>query len=174
MEAEIVAEAGEQGRVTVATNMAGRGTDIKLAETVLPKTEGGTPLMATFEKYCADGVFNPSAYAQAVKVTGGSTMLVLSGQVDYADDGSVANPGDMKAQALACFRHVKAQIEAGGGTIDNIARLNVYVTDMSKLADYRAARLEVFGDVKFASTLVGVTELALPGFVIEIEAIAIL
>ncbi len=130
--------------------------------------------MAKFENYCAPSVFNPPTYAQAVKITGGSTMLVLSGQVDYDANGGVANPGDMKAQALACFRHVKAQIEAGGGTVKDIARLNVYVTDMSKVADYRAARAKVFGDVKLASTLVGVTALAQPGFVIEVEAIAIL
>lgn len=130
--------------------------------------------MTTFEQYCAPSVFSPPTYAQAVKITGGSTMLVLSGQVDYDASGGVANPGDMKAQALACFRHVKAQVEAGGGTIADIARLNVYVTDMSKVADYRAARLEVFGDIKLASTLVGVTALAHPDFVIEVEAIAIL
>ena len=130
--------------------------------------------MATFEQYCAPSVFSPPTYAQAVKITGGSTMLVLSGQVDYDASGGVANPGDMKAQALACFRHVKAQVEAGGGTIADIARLNVYVTDMSKVADYRAARLEVFGDIKLASTLVGVTALAHPDFVIEVESIAIL
>lgn len=130
--------------------------------------------MATLEKYCAPGVFNPPAYAQAVKVTGADALIVLSGQVDYDADGGVANPGDMKAQALACFRHVKAQIEAGGGTLENIVRLNVYVTDMSKVADYRAARAEVFGDLKVASTLVGVTALAQPGFVIEVEAIAAL
>jgi len=130
--------------------------------------------MAKFEKYCAPTVYDPGTYAQAVKITGGSTMLVLSGQVDYDGKGGVTNPGDMKAQALACFRHVKAQVEAGGGTIADIARLNVYVTDMSKVADYRAARAEVFGDIKLASTLVGVTALAQPGFVIEVEAIAIL
>ena len=130
--------------------------------------------MAMLEKYCAPGVFNPPAYAQAVKVAGADTLIVLSGQVDYDANGGVANPGDMKAQALACFRHVKAQIEAGGGTLENIVRLNVYVTDMSKVADYRAARAEVFGDLKVASTLVGVTALAQPSFVIEVEAIAAL
>ncbi|MCA8929825.1 MAG: RidA family protein [Alphaproteobacteria bacterium] len=128
--------------------------------------------MATLQPYAAPGVFDPPAYAQAIKVTGASTLIVLSGQVDYDAQGGVANPGDMKAQALACFRHVKAQVEAGGGSIRNIVRLNVYVTDMGKVADYRAARAEVFGDLKVASTLVGVTALAQPGFVIEVEAIA--
>jgi len=130
--------------------------------------------MAKLEKYCAPGVFDPPAYSQAVKVTGTDTLIVLSGQVDYDASGGVTNPGDMKAQALACFRHVKAQIEAGGGTLENIVRLNVYVTDMGKVADYRAARAEVFGDLKVASTLIGVTALAQPGFVIEVEAIAAL
>lgn len=130
--------------------------------------------MAKLEKYCAPGVFDPPAYAQAVKVTGTDTLIVLSGQVDYDASGGVANPGDMKAQALACFRHVQAQIEAGGGKLEDIVRLNVYVTDMAKVADYRAARAEVFGDLKVASTLIGVAALAQPDFLIEVEAIAAL
>lgn len=130
--------------------------------------------MPSLEKYAAPSVFDPPAYAQAVKITGANTVIVLSGQVDYDAKGGVANPGDMKAQAVACFKNVKAQIEAGGGTIADIARLNVYVTDMSKVGEYREARLEVFGDLKIASTLVGVTALAQPGFVIEVEAIAVL
>jgi enamine deaminase RidA (YjgF/YER057c/UK114 family) len=45
---------------------------------------------------------------------------------------------------------------------------------MNRVAEYREARMEVFGDLKVASTLVGVTALAQPGFVIEVEAIAVL
>ena len=130
--------------------------------------------MAKLEKYAAPSVFNPPAYAQAVKITGASTVIVLSGQVDYAPDGSVGNPRNFKAQAVASFKNVQAQIEAGGGTIADIARLNVYVTDMRYVGDYRAARLEVFGDLQVASTLVGVTELAHPDWMIEVEAIAVL
>ena len=130
--------------------------------------------MAKIEKYAASGVFDPPAYAQAVKITGAEAVIVLSGQVDYSEDGGVANPGDMKAQALACFRNIQAQIEAGGGTINDIARLNIYITDMGRVGEYREARQEVFGDLKVASTLVGVTALAQPDFVIEVEAIAVL
>lgn len=130
--------------------------------------------MATFEKYAASSVFDPPGYQQAVKISGGTTLIYLSGQVDYAPDGTPANAGDFKAQAVACFRNVKAQLEAGGASVENIARLNVYVTDMSKIGDYRAARLEVFGDTKLPSTLVGVTELAHPDWMIEVEATAVL
>jgi len=130
--------------------------------------------MATLEKYAAPGTFDPPAYAQAVKVTDFSTLLILSGQVDYDANGGVANPGNLRAQAIACFKNVQAQIEAGGGTLADIVRLNVYLTDLRYVVDYRAARTEVFGDLKVASTLVGVTELAHPDFMIEVEAIAAL
>ena len=66
--------------------------------------------MAKLEKYAAPSVFNPPAYAQAVKITGASTVIVLSGQVDYAPDGSVGNPRNFKAQAVAAFKNVQAQI----------------------------------------------------------------
>jgi len=130
--------------------------------------------MATIEKYCAPGVFDPPTYAQAVKVTGASTLLVLSGQVDYDPSGGVAYPGDFKAQARNCLESVKAHIEAGGGTIADIVRLNVYVTDVRYRNDWAGVRSAFFGDIQTASTLVGVTELAHPDFMIEIEAIAAL
>jgi 2-iminobutanoate/2-iminopropanoate deaminase len=130
--------------------------------------------VAKLEKYCAPGVFDPPTYAQAVKVTGAATLLILSGQVDYDASGGVAHPGNFKGQAQAALEAVKAQIEAGGGTLADIVRLNVYVTDMRYRNDWAAVRSAFFGEVQTASTLVGVTELAHPDWLIEIEAIAAL
>jgi enamine deaminase RidA (YjgF/YER057c/UK114 family) len=132
--------------------------------------------MAKIEQYAAREVFDPPNYSQAVKVTGAETILYLSGQVAYDDNGGVAHPGDFKAQARAALQAVKAQVEAGGGTMANIVKVNTYLTDIRHRVDYGPIREEFFGKNKKmpASTLVAVSALAQPEFLIEIEAIAVL
>lgn len=127
----------------------------------------------TIERYAAREVFDPPTYSQAVKVTGAQTILFISGQVAYDDKGQPAHPGDFAAQARATFRALKAQVEAGGGTLASIVKLNTYLTDVRHRAELGAIREEFFGKKSPASTLVGVTALAVPGWMIEVEAIAV-
>ena len=130
--------------------------------------------MAKIENYAAKSVFDPPAYAQAVKVEGGRTILYLAGQVDYDARGNAAHPGDFRAQARAALAAVKAQVEAGGGTLADIVKVNTYLTDIRYRADYGPIREEFFGKKMPAHTLVAVAALAQPEFLIEIEAIAVL
>ena len=130
--------------------------------------------MAKIEQYAARGVWDPPTYSQAVKVTGAETILYIAGQVAYGDNGSAAYAGDFKAQARAALQAVKAQVEAGGGTMANIVKVNTYLTDIRYRADYAALREEFFGKKLPASTLVEVSALAQPEFLIEIEAIAVI
>jgi enamine deaminase RidA (YjgF/YER057c/UK114 family) len=94
--------------------------------------------------------------------------------VAYGDNGSAAYAGDFKAQARAALQAVKAQVEAGGGTMANIVKVNTYLTDIRHRADYAAIREEFFGKKMPASTLVAVAALAMPELLIEIEAIAVI
>jgi 2-iminobutanoate/2-iminopropanoate deaminase len=130
--------------------------------------------MAKIEPYAAKTEFDPPGYAQAVKVSGAQTILYIAGQVAYDEKGGCAHVGDFKGQARATLRALKAQVEAGGGTMQNIVKINTYVTDIRHRADYAAVREEFFGKKLPASTMVGVTALAQPEFLIEIEAIAVL
>jgi 2-iminobutanoate/2-iminopropanoate deaminase len=130
--------------------------------------------MANIEKYAAKSVFDPPAYAQAVKVSGAQTMLFLAGQVDYDAQGNCAHPGDFKAQTRAVFEALKAQVEAGGGALANIVKINTYVTDIRNRPDYAPIRSEFFSGKAPASTMVAVSALAHPDFLIEIEAIAVI
>jgi enamine deaminase RidA (YjgF/YER057c/UK114 family) len=129
--------------------------------------------MAKVERYGANGVFEPAAYSQAVKVTGAQTILFLSGQVAYDKDGSPAHRGDFRAQAREALRCVKALVEAGGGTMDSIVKINTYVTDIRYRPDWAAVREEFLGKKAPASTLIETPSLAHPDWLIEIEAIAI-
>jgi 2-iminobutanoate/2-iminopropanoate deaminase len=129
--------------------------------------------MPDIERYCATGVFDPPTYSQAVKVTGAQTILFLAGQVAYDDKGNAAHRGDFAAQARAVFRAVKAQVEAGGGTLQSVVKLNTYLTDIRHRADLVPVREEFFGKKTPASTLVAVAALAHPDWLIEVEAIAV-
>ena len=129
--------------------------------------------MANIERVCGSGVFDPAAYTQTMKVTGAQTILFIAGQVAYDKDGGPLHRGDFKAQAREVFRCIKANVEAGGGRMENIVKLNTYVTDIRYRADLVPVREEAFGKKGPASTLVEVSALAHPDWLIEVEAIAV-
>jgi enamine deaminase RidA (YjgF/YER057c/UK114 family) len=130
--------------------------------------------MATIEKYCPAGLYDPSGYSQVIKVTGAQTILFLAGQVAYDKDGGVAHKGDFAAQTRAAFDAIKKLVEAGGGTLDNVVKITTYVTDMRNRPHFRTVRDTFFGVKGPASTLIEVSRLADPDYLVEIEAIAVI
>ena len=130
--------------------------------------------MATIDKFCAPGVFEPATYSQGIKVTQAQTILFLSGQVAYTPDGGVAFRGDFKAQARGAFEAIKALVECQGGTLANVIKITTYVTDMRYRVDLAPIREEFLGKKGPASTLVEISALAHPDWMIEIEAIAVI
>jgi enamine deaminase RidA (YjgF/YER057c/UK114 family) len=130
--------------------------------------------MAVIERITAPSVYEPPVYTQGLKVSEGRTTLYLSGQVPYDKDGGVLHPGDMKGQAREVYRAIKALVEAGGGSLKDVVKLNTYVTDIRYRADLAPIRQEFFGPKAPPSTLVEVSSLAHPDWLIEVEAIAVL
>jgi enamine deaminase RidA (YjgF/YER057c/UK114 family) len=130
--------------------------------------------MPTIEKFSAAGLFDPPTYSQGIKVTHAQTMLFLSGQVAYTADGGVAFRGDFKAQARGAYEAIKALVESQGGTMANVVKITTYVTDMHYRVDLAPIREEFFGRKSPASTLVEISSLAHPDWMIEIEAIAVI
>ena len=129
--------------------------------------------MAKIERYSAPGVFDPPAYSQAVKITDAKAMVYIAGQVAYDKDGAPLHRGDFRGQAREALKAIKALVEAQGGTLDNVVKLNTYVTDIRYRADLVPVREEFFGKKGPASTLVQVAALAHPDWMVEIEAIAV-
>src|SRR5262249_44537385 len=125
-------------------------------------------------KYGAPGVYDPPGYSQAIKVTGAQTILFTAGQVPYDADGGVKHRGDFKAQARAVFGAVRALVEAGGRPPGPAAKITTYVTDVRYRLDFRAVRDEFFGARGPASTMVEVSSLSHPDYLIEVEAIAVI
>ena len=119
-------------------------------------------------------MFDPATYSQGIKVSQAQTILFLSGQVAYTADGGVASRGDFKGQARGAFEAIKALVESQGGTMASIVKITTYVTDMRYRVDLAPLREEFLGKKGPASTLVEISALAHPDWMIEIEAIAVL
>lgn len=130
--------------------------------------------MATIDKFCAAGLFDPPTYSQGIKVSQAQTILFLSGQVAYTADGGVAHAGDFKAQARGAYQAIKAMVESQGGTMANVVKITTYLTDMRYRLDLAPVREEFFGKKSPASTMVQISALAHPDWMIEIEAIAVI
>ena len=130
--------------------------------------------MTTIEPYASPDVYDPPSYAQAIKVTGAHTILFVAGQVAYDESGDPAHPLDFAAQARAVFRALKAQVEAGGGTLDNVVKVNSYLTDIRYRTELAPIREEFFGKRMPPFTQFAVAALGQPGWLIEVEAIAVI
>ena len=114
-------------------------------------------------------------YSHVAKVTGG-TLVYISGQVPEDVEGKLVGEGDLEAQAEQVFKNLKAAVEAAGGTMADIIKLNVYIVaevDAGELPKFRAARDRYVNVGKPpASTLAVVSRLVRPSWLIEIDAIA--
>lgn len=122
-------------------------------------------LVATPEVQSAGG----RPYSPALRV---GEFLFVSGQVPIDARGQTVGAGDIVAQARQALNNVKALVEAAGGVMDDVVFLNLYVTDMRNYPRFGEVRREYFHPPFPASTIIGVTGLADPDWLIEIEAIA--
>ena len=119
----------------------------------------------------------PAGYSHIAKVNRG-TIVYLAGQVSSDASGKLIGEGNFEAQAEQVFRNLKIAVEAAGGTMADIVKLNVYLVasvDQAEVPKLRAIRNRYVNVEKPpASTLVVVSRLAQPGWLIEIEAVAAL
>jgi 2-iminobutanoate/2-iminopropanoate deaminase len=114
------------------------------------------------------GIFSSAAWQPPGRV------LHLSGQVAQAADGSVVGAGDIVAQARQVLENIRGVLASVGGTMGDIQKVTIFVTDMARLMDIHAVRAEFFPPPYPASTLVQVAALVRPEYLIEIEAVAVI
>ena len=128
----------------------------------------------TLELVNPDDLPTPASYTQVVVATGGRLVFV-SGQVADDAHGNLVGAGDLTAQASRAFANVGLCLSAAGVQPEQVARITIYVVHHRPeyLPDISAARVVVFGDHKPADVLLGVETLAEPGYLIEVEALAV-
>lgn len=113
-------------------------------------------------------------FSQAIAVEAKGTMVFLSGMTARRADGTIAGVGDIEAQTRQVCENVKSAIEAAGGSLDDVCRVDVYVRNMEHFEAIHKVRREYFKAPAPASTMVEVTKMVHPDYLIEINAIAVL
>jgi reactive intermediate/imine deaminase len=109
-----------------------------------------------------------SHYTDAVRA---GNLLFVSGCVPVDADGNLV-AGDVLAQTKQVFRNIALVLDAAGAGFGDVVKVTVFLTDIDDRRAVNTVRQEVFGAARPASTLVEVSELAVPGARIEVEAIA--
>ncbi len=118
----------------------------------------------------------PPGYSYVVEATGPNRLIFLAGQLGLdMDNKLVGAPGDFAAQAEQAVQNLKLALADAGATLKDVVKINNYLTDMSHIALFRDVRDRHFNmAAPPASTTVAISQLARPGALFEIEAIAVL
>ncbi|HEY4982650.1 MAG TPA: RidA family protein [Pseudolabrys sp.] len=118
----------------------------------------------------------PPGYTYVVEATGPNRLIFIAGQLGLdLDNKLVGGPGDFRAQAFKAFENLKFALAAVGASFKDVVKINNYLVDMSHIAILREVRDEFVNTATPpASTTVAISQLARPGALFEIEAIAVL
>lgn len=129
----------------------------------------------TVHRHNPPELHTPRGYSHVVIATG-QKIVFIAGQVALDSAGNLVGAGDLGVQARQAFRNLITALSAVDAAPRDIAKLTWYVVNYSEdlLPVITNARREAFGEHAPASTLVGVQALARAGFLIEVEATAIL
>ncbi len=109
-------------------------------------------------------------YTNAWRV--GETIYV-AGQVATDEQDNLVGPGDIREQTRVVMRKIATILETAGAELSDVVKLTVYLTDVGLRAGYHEARREFYRSDPPAGTLVGNVALAVPGALIEIDAVAV-
>ena len=116
-------------------------------------------------------VHSTVGYSHAAKA--GNT-LYIAGQIAQDGDGNLVGGGDIEAQVRQVYTNLKNIMEEAGGSLQNIVKMTTYLTHSSYIETFRSVRNEYFSEPFPPNTLLIVESLALPDFLVEIEAVAVL
>jgi enamine deaminase RidA (YjgF/YER057c/UK114 family) len=115
----------------------------------------------------------PFGYSHVVELTGPGRMIFIAGQVPLDRDGALVGPGDFRAQATQVFENLKLALADVGAGFEHVVKTTNFLADVSHRPILREVRDRYLNAAAPpASTLIGVTALAFPEWLVEIEAVA--
>ncbi len=112
------------------------------------------------------------SHANAIEARG--RLVFISGMTAKRADGTIAGPNDIEAQTRQMCENVKSAVEAAGGGMADICRVDVFIKDMTGFDIVHRVRREYFPDPPPASTMVAVSGFTHPDYLIEMSAIAVI
>ena len=122
-----------------------------------------------------DTLAEQHGYSYVVETTGPGRTVYIAGQLGLdLENRIVGAPGDFRAQSTRAIQNLKAALASVGADLSDVVKINSYLTDMSHLGIYREVRDQFFKMPRPASTTVAISQLARPGALFEIEAVAVL
>jgi enamine deaminase RidA (YjgF/YER057c/UK114 family) len=121
-----------------------------------------------------DGIGKPSGYTHVVETIGPGRTVYIAGQLGYDSTGKrVGEPGDFTAQATQVFENLKTALTSVGAGFEHVVKLNIYMTSIANLPQFRDVRNKYITGSPPASTAVEISKLARPDALLEVEAIAV-
>ena len=126
------------------------------------------------EQIRTDKLREPSGhFSQAIAIDAKGRLVFISGMTARRPDGSIAGIGDIEAQTRQVCENIKSAVESAGGTLDDVCRVDVFVRNIEHFESIHKVRREYFKAPAPASTMVEVTKMVSPEYLIEINAIAV-
>lgn len=114
------------------------------------------------------------SYSPAV-VTDGGRIVWLSGETTIVDLNGRDIKGDFEAQTRTIFALIDQTLKRAGGSVKDIVTMTTFLTDARNGATFAKVRTEMFPDRNFPSSAqITVSNLAVPGMLIEIQAVAVI
>jgi enamine deaminase RidA (YjgF/YER057c/UK114 family) len=110
-------------------------------------------------------------YSRAVKI---NNTIEVSGTVAADEDGHVVGKNDGYQQTIFILQKIEKSLKALGGSLKDVVRTRMFVTDMARFEEFGKAHGEVFSSIKPCTSMIQISALVEPDFLIEIEATAIL
>ena len=120
-------------------------------------------------------VHRPTGYTHVVSVEGPGKILYVSGQIARNQDGEIVGVGDLEVQTRQVYENLLSVLKTLGATLADVVKQNVFITSLDQVDKFRKVRDEYLPKDRLpATTLVGVTGLAMKELLIEIEVVAVL
>ncbi len=122
-------------------------------------------------KYSSGTKWEPIVgYSRAVRV---EDQILVTGTTATDERGELVGEGDAYAQTVQVIRNIEKALNALGGSLKDVVRTRMFVTDISRWQEFGRAHGEFFGEIRPCATMVEVAALIDPRMLIEIEVDAI-
>jgi enamine deaminase RidA (YjgF/YER057c/UK114 family) len=119
-------------------------------------------------------LFNHPAFKRVVTVQGDMKLVFIAGQTPSDEDYRPVAPGDYKQQYIQVMNNLDIALNAAGATWDDVVYRRMFVIDVDAfLQIFYDNDLPKYGDGRPPSTLIGVTRLSNPEFLVEIDLMAV-